>query len=89
MQVHERPALVADDDVGEAVAVDVARDDLRADARFVVDEIRNEVDGPVGVARQPEPVEYRRVVAVGIAGASVRPEALARDDVRARRRPCR
>ena len=35
----------------------------------------------VGAARELEPVEHRGVVAIRIAGAAVRPEALAGDDV--------
>ncbi len=39
---HERALLVADDDVGHLVVVQVRGGDLRADTRVVVDLVRDE-----------------------------------------------
>ena len=47
----ERPLLVADDDIVPLVAVDIADDDLRADARVHIDLVRNEIDTLAALAR--------------------------------------
>src|SRR4029453_41068 len=57
VKVHEGAALVADDDVGQAVAIDVAGNDLCSDARSVVDQIGHVVDACT-LTHQLEPVEH-------------------------------
>ena len=51
MEVTNVPFLLPDHDVGQAVAVDVPGDDLRADAGVVVDEVGDEIDALAGAAR--------------------------------------
>src|SRR5580765_8542893 len=70
VQVNERAFLVANDDIGQAVAIDVAGDDLGADSGVIVDEKRDEVDAAVGIAHELEPIQDGRVVAIRIARAS-------------------
>ena len=77
----ERALLVADNKVRPAIAVHVRDADLPAHAGVVVNEVRHPVHGLVGVAREAEPVEHRRVRRAGVGTGTVRPEALAGDDV--------
>ena len=42
------PFFVSDHDVGKAIFIDVARNDLRADAGIFVDQVGHELDGFIG-----------------------------------------
>ena len=79
--MHERPLLVADDDVRKAITIRVRRDDLRAHTRVVVDLIRDPVHGLVRAARELEPIHDRRRRRFLVATGTVCPEAFAGDDV--------
>jgi len=50
------PFLVAHDDIGQAVTIDVAGHDLRADAGIPVDEVGDEIDALVRIAHELEPI---------------------------------
>src|ERR1044071_6681279 len=52
MQMNESPLFVSDYDIRQPIAVDIGSDDLCADARVVVDQMRNEVDRVVSPARE-------------------------------------
>src|SRR5439155_24779720 len=73
---HVRPLLIRDDDVREAVAVDVADPELCADAGIRVDYVWPEADAAVFLLLGLEPIEHRRPVGTRLA-AAVRPPALA------------
>src|ERR1051325_11199144 len=59
LEVDEGALLVADNDVRMLVAVHVCGHHLRADARVVVDLVRNPVDASVLPTHELEPVEDR------------------------------
>src|SRR5438552_4819130 len=80
-QKQHRPALVADDDVGFAVAVGIFGDDLGADAAVGVDQVGFEVRLAGLVADQFEPIQHGIAFGVGVAVGAVRPVALAGEDV--------
>src|SRR5579883_2235332 len=54
---QERPLLVADDNVEQTIAVDILHHELRADARIVVDQVRDKRRHAVGRFLCLEPVE--------------------------------
>lgn len=76
---YERAFLIADDDVGKLVAIRIAGDDLRAHARIVVDQLRNESHF-AALADRLEPIQDRGIERAGIVLA-MGPEAFAGDDV--------
>ena len=67
----ERTFFVSDNDIVPFVAVDIANDNLRADARVVVDLVRNEVDGRLLRARF-EPVQDRGIEGAGVIARSAK-----------------
>ena len=77
--MHEGPLLVADHDVGLAVAIDVAGHHLRAHAGVAIDLVWREAHHAVG-APQLEPGQLR-ALAVGAVAPAVREVAVAGDEV--------
>src|SRR5262245_64058846 len=81
MKVDERPLLTAYHDLGELIPVQVARDDLGANARIVVDEIGDKLDRPTLATLQFEPIEDGGRAWFDIACRAVGPEPFSGDDV--------
>ena len=80
-EMDERPLLIGGDHVGQSVAVEIDDGDLAADARIVVDLVRNESHAVVLVAPQLEPVDDGGSVWLDVPLGAMRPDPLARDDV--------
>src|SRR6478609_7067430 len=79
-QEDEGAALVADDHVGLAVAIEISRHHFTAHAGFVIDQMGD----PLSLARialELEPIEHRRRTGIDIARGTMRPEAFASDEV--------
>src|SRR5262249_23712062 len=81
LKVDERALLVADHDVRQSVAVDVACHHLRSDARIVVDEVRDKVDLMVGAANEFEPIQHGGGVGFDVPFGAMRPESFSGDDI--------
>src|SRR5262249_18384313 len=81
LREHKNPLLVGDDNIGELVAVDVRHDELRPDDGGTIDLVGKELHRTVFVALGFEPVEDGRVVGSRVAAGSVRPKALAGNQV--------
>ena len=81
VQQDESPIFIHDDQLRTFVAIDVARNQLRADPHVGRDEVRHEVHRLVGVPDDAEVVGDGVGVGFDVALRTVRPESFARDDV--------
>ena len=68
--MDERPFLVPHNHVRQSVAVDVTGFDFNTDTRFVVNQVRDEIDIPLRCGLffvdRFEPVHHRRIVPVEV-----------------------
>lgn len=79
--MDERAFLIANDNIRDAIAVEVRRRHLRADAGVVINLVGDELDTFFFVATQLEPIDNRGRFRFFIVVRAVRPEALASEDV--------
>jgi hypothetical protein len=80
LREDEDARFVADDDVGQLVAIHIADLHIDADAAFGIDEVRDEIDAAFAIALRLIPIDDAVAALVGVV-AVVRPVALAGDDV--------